>query len=441
MKILFGFLFVLLLTSPSVAQRTLHLKEAIQAAIDYDPGLKSVQHAARAESLSVDLARARTWPYISLEGRTSFVDNVPSFQLDLPVPNPPVIETGTQESYQADLTLSYPLYAGGRLDKAITLQQFIYKASSSAYTAAHLKTAYMCRVTYLNVLLARWRNNTARASQDRLEIIMQNVRHLLEHGLADSLDYFDAGLALEQGREHVITSRTEFRNAEIVLLSLIGHDTSEQNLAYDSLDRPSNNRIESLQSAGALTEPDRPELTQLDFAIMAADQQRHLSHSEYMPQVSAFAGYSIGKPNRDFFDKGWDDYFRVGMTLSWQFNLGGSVSKNIAIARQQADAARRDRDNLATLLNRGVTTAMNSVQTAYQTIELVARQLQLAERKFELASQRQAVGSLSTNRLLEMEAELTVSRQKYAVALTAFYLAESEYLYAIGSDKIYGGLQ
>ena len=80
------------------------------------------------------------------------------------------------------------------------------------------------------------------------------------------------------------------------------------------------------------------------------------------------------------------------------------------------------------------------LQKSYDQFLLVAGEFSIAENKYRLALEKRQAGSLSLNQVLESEKELAAGEQKYRQAILDFYLKETEYFYAVGSSKIYGGL-
>jgi outer membrane protein TolC len=146
-------------------------------------------------------------------------------------------------------------------------------------------------------------------------------------------------------------------------------------------------------------------------------------------------------PNKDWFNKTWNDYFSVGLVLNWNLNLGGKNAKRTEAARQRLAAARSARKDLKDALLTDRDAAHNNLNHAYQTYRTSEREYAIAVSRYNLARLRQQEGQLSVNRLLEMEADLAATERQYQAAIIQYYLAENEYLYAIGSHKIFGGLQ
>lgn len=418
---------------PSAQATDLSLREAIARALDHGYGIQSATADSVAAADRHRTARTLRYPTLSLDARSFYLSYVP--KLSLPFAT---MELGTKENYQADVKLSIPLYTGGRLTRSIAAARQTSLAESSRLEAERMAVAAQVRRAYFNLMLASSAVDIAAASRQRLTIIGSTVQDFYNNGLADSIDILDAQAAVVKAGRAADQAATSRRNAAVSLATLIGmpDDTSltpTEPLSYGELPD-----VETLTIPADIP---RPELKRLDYVIAASDQAAALALAEYVPTLAGFGGYSVGKPNKDMFNKTWNDYFSAGLSLTWDLNLGGKTARNASAARQTAQSARLTRRSLQEALTTQAVTALNNLKQAYATLGTAATEHDIAGRKFNLARQKHKAGELTVNRLLEMELELTVSEQQTRSAVIQYYQAWTEYLYAIGSPDIYGGLR
>ena len=300
-----------------------------------------------------------------------------------------------------------------------------------------MATAYECRRSYLDVMLAQAAVDAARASLERLGIIARDVNHFFASGLADSVDVYEAALALERGREALSGARTLYRVALERLASMTGIESQEEIYPTEGLASP---RPAALPETASI-ESRRPELEQLAHVERAATHATALSRSDYLPEIYAFGTYSVGRPNQDMFNNEWNDYLMAGVSLRWDYNLAGRTPKSVAAERRRAMAGEEARLALDEDLRLQSRTSLLRARRAYEAMLSTAEQLALARNRFRLASKRQQAGTLSLNHLLEMEADLTSLEEHYTASVVEYYLAETDYLYAVGSPRLFGGLQ
>jgi len=255
--------------------------------------------------------------------------------------------------------------------------------------------------------------------------------------MADSMDILEAELALQKGEQQVERQKSGYANALANLTILIGADGAEEINLSETIAPPAQPQYPMAISADEI---DRPELARYDHIIRASELAVGVERGFLAPAVSGYAGYTYGKPNKDMSGQTWNDNFIVGATLNWEFNLGGKTFKQVQSASSRAASVRMAKKNLLDVLQTRYDVALNNLNLAYRTYQISEKEYSLAVNQFRLAQMRQAAGQISINRLLEMEADLTAGEQQYQVSIIQFYLAENEYLYAVGSGRIFGGL-
>lgn len=423
---------LLLMLGAAAAAADLSLSDAIDRALAHGPGIKAVAGDSAAAAYRFQAARTLRFPTLSLDARTFYVNYVPEVSL-----LSRTMQLGTKGNYQADFKLSLPLYTGGRLSHSIAVARETSRAETSRLETERMTAAVTARRAYFNLMLAASSLDIAEASQRRLTIIRSTVQDLYNNGLADSVDILDAQAAVVRAGRLVDQAATGRRNAAASLAMLIGSgaDTSitpTEPLSYGNLPD-----VETLTVPADIA---RPELQRLDHLTIASDQRAALAGTDYFPTLAGFGGYSVGKPNKDMFNKTWNDNVSVGLSLTWAVNLGGNTSRNVSAARQAAQSARMSRQSLQEALTVQAETSLNNLKQAFSVLASAATENDIAVRKFNLARQKQKAGELTVNDLLEMETDLTVSEQQNRTAVIQYFLAWTEYLYAIGSPDIYGGL-
>ena len=415
----------------SAEDKTLSLSEAINLALVYDAGIKAASSESAAATMTYRAAQATRFPTLAIDARSGYVDNVPEAAIGFQT-----IELGTRETYQADFKLSLPIFTGGRISGAINAADQRRRAEASRLDAEKMTVAYNCRRAYLQLLLADASVKIAEASLKRLDVINENVHHLYESGIADSIDILEAALAVEQGKQVLDRQKFAYNSAEAALRNSIGLWEGRLSLA-EPIELPKEKPLTSMTIHTNL----RPELQSLEHLARAAEYSADLAGAGNFPTLTTYAGYSVGKPNRDMFNKDWDNYFSVGLTVNWQFNLAGQTAKSASAARRQAEGAAETRRNLERALWLQYSMSLDNLNHAFNIIAITEREYDMARRKFHLASQRQKAGQLTVNRLVEMEAELTAIEQQHRSAVIQYYLTQTEFFYSYGAPEIFGGLQ
>jgi outer membrane protein len=414
------------------AEVRLSLAETIRLAQEHSYGVKYSVYDSASAAYDYNSALSLRYPTLSLNAASFYINNLPSAQLGLKK-----MELGVHDNYQADFRLQVPLFTGGKISHQIGIQKENIQFKSMNLESERLNAAYQSRKAYLSLLLSQSLVGSAGASLERIRIIAADVRNLHSAGLADSVDILEADLAYQKALRLSVEKEMNKRNASLLLAQQIGLPATEEIVPLDTAPQPP-----PLDTTGQITDSSqisRPELKALDSRIRTANLLISLSGANYFPNLSGYAGYSTGKPNNDMFNKTWRDYFNIGLALNWEFNLGGKTHNSTLSARQLAFSARIAKSRLTETFTLQAGIAQENLHYAHQAYAIAQKELEITTHEFRLAKEKQQAGKLSVNRLLEMEADLTSAEQMYRASIINYFISETEYLYAIGAPKIYGG--
>lgn len=422
-------LLLLVSTGPIRAVQKLTLEEAIDLAMEHSFEIMASRHDSAAAMDNYRVSRAYRMPTLTIGAVSYWYDDVPS--IDFPLIGSRNL--GATENYQADLRLSLPLYTGGRISNRIKTGRENAVVGSLGVERQRLATAYDCRRAYLGLMLAGATERAAGASLKRVETIRTNVRNMYNSGVADSVDLLDTELAYQNAIQALAEKTSGRQNALRSLIRLIGIVVDPA----DSLPSPLPPDTTIMITADRIT---RTELKMYDHHIRAAEYLAQTNKSEYFPTLSGYVGYSYGKPYRDMFSNEWNGSFIAGLSVNWELNLGDKTGRNVSAANQAVFSARMARNELEESLMAMADISAENLRLAYSTYLRSRTEYFIVRDKFRLAQKSREAGEMSVNRLLEIENELTTAEELYQAVITNYYLAETEYFYVLGSDKIYGGL-
>jgi outer membrane protein len=427
-------LLTLLMATSATSARELTLEQTLRLAEEHSLALKEAEANRLSAEKAISAATAERFPTLSLDATAKYVDEVPSLNITIPNMFQLSREFGSKESYQTDLRLTLPLYTGGRISSAIALAR-----SGRDYRAAmndlERDRAYLqARMDYFGYIKSVALQQTAAASLTRTGIVRDDVRSLYDAGAADSVALLETHLAYTKADFQICQAEINVASQRINLLSRLGLSAKETLELVDSLPDPSE------QPATSETPGVRPELQAAQAAVQSGEARVRSEESGYFPTLAAFGGYSYGKPNIDPFSNQWNDNFTVGAKLQWSFNLGGSTVSRKSAAIYDLTAAQRRYDNVAETITRETDLAYEQLKLALQRYQSARVEWQLAGANFQLAREQHSNGVLTSNRLLEIEAALTLAEGSLAAAKADYYIAQSVYFFAQADERLGKGL-
>jgi outer membrane protein TolC len=134
-----------------------------------------------------------------------------------------------------------------------------------------------------------------------------------------------------------------------------------------------------------------PQLRSAQAGINAGKASVGFEKSGYLPSLSLFGGYSIGKPNRDVFNANWDGYFTVGAGVSWSFNLGDQTGRKVRAAEFQLNALEQERDRVRRELDEAARLSYEQMSLAHERFQSAQDQYQITSANYRLAQQRRPI--------------------------------------------------
>ena len=328
-----GIMLFLMMVALS-AQAQLTLEQCYELARQNYPAIKQYALVEQSRDFTLQNAAKGWLPQVSVNGRTSYQSKVT--QLPIDVSQFGIDYKGlSKDQYDAHVMVNQPIYDGG----VITANKNILKAQADVQTAQLDVTMYSIRERvnqlFFSVLLIDEQLAQNQLLQDDLKLGLNTVSAMMKGGIANQTDVDNVKVEQIKARQQEHSLRT----ARHTYLTMLG---SFINLSLDAntqLEKPADPGFKSQGS-----DPNnRPELAMYDSQNRLLDARLKALDASLMPKVGAFLQGGVGNPGLNMLKNGWDTYYRIGATISW--NIGSFYTRKndqqlIAIERQQITANR-----------------------------------------------------------------------------------------------------
>lgn len=427
--------FVLLLSiSSMIHARPITLPDALTMAQAHSYDIKRTTAEADAADKQLQANHRDRWPTLSVAANAYYTDYVSTLSLELPA-GTIVREVGVHDNYQTDVRLTLPLYTGGRIGTGIRLAQSEQAIRKALAESSRQQIALETRNAWLRLYRSTELVRASEAAMKRVDIVTKDVQSLFSAGAADSVAILEVLVATTKAQSDMDAAQSMRRADEITLAVLLGLPANESLEITDTLPLPV---IDSLLPEQFWT--NSPTYQVAENRTASARSSIRTAQSEYLPSLSAYTGYSYGRPNLDRFNNTWNDNLSVGASLSWSLNLGGKAFKSESSRRSLVQAAEQQQQLVAEQLSREAQLARERMRLTYEQYNNAVNTFQLSSRNFALAKSQHGEGDLSINRLLQIEADLARAEAATAAAKSDFYLAQSVWFYTTTSDKLEKGI-
>ena len=328
-----GIMLFLMMVALS-AQAQLTLEQCYELARQNYPAIKQYALVEQSRDFTLQNAAKGWLPQVSVNGRASYQSTVTRLPID-------VSQFGidykglSKDQYDAHVMVNQPIYDGG----VITTNKNILKAQADVQTAQLDVTMYSIRERvnqlFFSVLLIDEQLAQNQLLQDDLKLGLNTVSAMMKGGIANQTDVDNVKVEQIKARQQEHSLRT----ARHTYLTMLG---SFINLSLDAntqLEKPADPGFKSQGS-----DPNnRPELAMYDSQNRLLDARLKALDASLMPKVGAFLQGGVGNPGLNMLKNGWDTYYRIGATISW--NIGSFYTRKndqelIANERQQITANR-----------------------------------------------------------------------------------------------------
>lgn len=401
----------------------LSLNEAVYKAIQTNPDIVSARKSVELAAENIDLARSDYRPNVSANA------GITHAQSDNDVQG----EWKGNTSKSIGVSLTQPLYRGGRTTANIQEQKSLMSASEMNFsTAVHDKITETV-AAYMDVFEARESVKVNQNNKTRLEERYRATKAGFDVGELTKTDISQAEARVAEAEADYIAARAVLD----VALSNFRKVTSivdEVNLSYPDLNKdmvPQN-----LDEALSVAEAQNPTLRAAHLQLRAQDFNTDEQEGAFLPEVNLDAGFDATRnPVGGQFDR--EESASVSLNATLPFYQSGVLRNQLRQAQLGRAQAKADLDTIRRDVIDRVIAAWENYQAVGAQIDARQAQLNAANVAQEGVSLEQTVGARSILDVLDAnqdvkDAELALIEVK-SDAVIYYY----ELLAAMGRLKVF----
>ena len=272
---------------------------------DNYPVIKQYDLVRQGRRLTVENA-AKAWlPQVGVSGTASYQSDVTTIPVDIPGVDIPTIG---KDQYDVNLTVNQQVYDGGAAASAKRTAEAQGDVEGERVSVAMYDVNRRVDGLFFGVLVLDEQIAQVRILKDDLRLSLASVEAMVKGGVANQADV-DA-VMVEQVKAHqretsLLTQRATYLK---MLSTFTGKDISEG----DSLVKPASPVVRN----GANS---RPELALYAAQDRLLDVRLKSLDVGLRPRVGLFARGGYGNPGLNMLKDDFDAYYKVGVTLSWNF--------------------------------------------------------------------------------------------------------------------------
>lgn len=413
----------------------LSLSDALTFALNGNASIqKAKKDVEESEGISIQ-QRALSLPRLTSGGAYQQIDENKIERVAF-APGSPAVPFQNNQSWNANITVSQPFFAGGKLSSARRASKLTREAALANYQTLVADTLLEVRVAYSDVLLAAEQITVQEASTQLLEKELTDTKRRFEAGTVPRFNVLRAEVELANARPPLIRARNQQRVAKNNLAMLLGFDVPKETAEEIPLRTADTLAADPFNiSIGAAVNKAlerRPELTALRLATQLRHEEMLQSRADYFPTLGGTAAYGWQSRNfvRDLSQdlNGWT----VGAQTTWNIFDFGLTRGKVDAAKAREAKAKIDVDDKQRRIELEVRTAYSNFSEAKEVLASQTRVIEQAEEALRLATARADAGSGTQLDVLSAQTALTQSRTVYSQALRDYSVARARLERATG---------
>ena len=324
------------------------------------------------------------------------------------------LRTDTRNVYAGALTLTQPLYMGGKIRAYNKITKYAEELAQEQHHGGMQEVIMSTDQAYWQVVSLAHKKKLAEGYLKLLQKLDSDVDKMIAEGVATKADGLSIKVKVNEA-EMTLTKVTDGLSlARMLLCQLCGLDLSTPVMLTDEQKEdlapttPENGAID-INNVYAT----RPEVRSLELATQIYKQKVNVTRSEYLPSIALMGSYMATNPSVfNSFEKKFKGMWNVGVMVSVPIWHWGEGIYKVKAAKSEARIAQYQLDDAKEKIELQVN------QSAFQVNE-AAKKLTMAEKNLEKANENLRYATLGFE-------EGVIPASNVLEAHTAWLSAQSE---------------
>lgn len=433
-KILLIFIVQLSLIQMSFSQErlTLTLEKSVRIALAQNPYHLATEERVDAAYSKLREAASGFMPSLNAQGQHTLDEK--SMELEFPsfIPGEPPqrVEIDFTRDYQFAMSLSFPLFTGGRLTSGFKQAKYNLESTKEAVRQSKHLTVFNTKRAFYGHLLAKEFVSVAEEAVRVAEENLENVKNMYEVGMASKMDLLRSEVRLTNMQPGVIAAKNNLRISELSLKTMLGMNLSqsveiEGTLSYEPLEP-------DLEECITTALAQRPEVRQFDFQRKIAGESLKLSRAGYLPSLAVLGNYSFWSDKLNFRKDTWSSFYAVNLVLNIPIFNGFKESAQIAQSKAMIREIELNQKALQDAMEFEVRQAVLLLKEAKETLLSQEKNTEQAKESLRITQLNYSEGMATTLDVNSVEAAYSQAQVNYSQALYNYVVAVAELDRAMG---------
>ncbi|WP_372750909.1 TolC family protein [Labilibaculum sp.] len=338
------------------------------------------------------------------------------------------IEMGNIDYFSANLTLTQPIYMGGKIKSSYNMSKMGRDISTYNRNLQSSDVLLETDQAYWNLVSINEKVNLTQKYVEMLTALVQDLQNAYELEITTKNELLKAQVQLNQAKLDLFRVNNLKVLSQMSLCQVIGKDLTTGIVATDTVINISEEVIDPDYMQKAIAQ--RPELLMLGKQVEISQEQVKNTQADYLPQFGVGASYSYMSDIEDLI--GSTNFLAVEASLSVPVFHWQERKHKVASVRSQSRQKEFEMERTQDLIRLEVQQSYFKLQEAYQQIELAKVSMEQANENVDLTKNSYYEGLANTTELLDAQAFWQRAHTELIDSKINYKLREVSFLKSIG---------
>jgi len=413
------------------------LKEAIRIALANNPEIAAVRHDIGAAQARRDVALGEVFPKVSVVGGYNY--HLDDQRL---VPARYNGEQGVfgDDIFSADLTVTMPLFTGGRLISEIKAAELLQKSAEHRLARSREELIFNVSSVFYGILAQRQVIESLEFSRKALQEHLKRIEELIMAQKSANVDRLRIEVRIANLEEKLAQENNLLSIQNRVLANLLGVKNEDEALfAQGELTMTEDQAVNGTNGYLTKALSQHPDYLASRADLEAQAKTVDAARADHWPTVSlqgAYGGrWAAGPSDHPSGTSSSEDVGRIGLVAEFPIFEGGQIDARIREQKAKLAAARERLRDLELQIGLDVETARLNVTSSVERIRATEKAIEQAKESLRIEQEKYDLGKGAIVDVLDAQSALLESQTNYYRALADYKIAQAQLRFATGEEQ------
>lgn len=353
------------------------------------------------------------------------------------------LHTDTRNAGIVAVTLTQPIYMGGKIRAYNKITQYAEEAAGTLYDKELQDIIVDVDEAYWNLVALYSKKKLAEGYKALVDKLEGDVEKLVKEGMATKADLLSVKVKVNEAGVTLIQVNNGIELSRMNLCRICGLDMNEPVEVEDAIDEKNQNanimgQVDMFSSKSdnlvQQAESNRKELQALGLQNRIYDEKIKLARAEYLPKVALMGGYLASNPSVfNSFERKMKGMWNVGITLNVPILTWGDRSYKVKSAKAEALMHRYETEEVKEKIELQVNQCRQKLQESMERYQTTLRSVDEGEENLRYANLGMKEGVITLSNVMEAQTAWLKAKSEWVNAQVDVRLANLYLRKAVGS--------